>query len=478
MIETNLVSCPACKKPLPIKGIPKHVSGCKSWAEKIGSSPSEFNWDLYFKRGPYADGLVEGTDWVRCQVCFSLGKDLRFRRMMDHLKKIHALTEESYHALHPGAPVRVAETAQRRETTVRTRYGVENVFQAAEVKGTIRDSMIRNHGAPSPLQVPSLRAKVAATNRERRGVENPFASEGVKAKIRETNLEKYGVENPNQSPEVIARRIETNRQRYGVDHYFTRPGYPEEYQASSLERFGATHPMKSDEGKSLCFASIQETYGVDSVFQIPEVQRRAYLTNLANHGGQHSQTRPEVLAKARETWLEKYGTDNPAKVEAVKARIKEVWVGKYGVPFPPQSLWTNRDQSFPNGLEKSVLALLPAYVVYAGDGSYWVRHKGASRARNPDFVILSPEQLEAYRAGALLNDQRVYGVIEAFGDYWHGPEKTGKSREEHAEEVLSYYQKAGLTCLILWEGDLKKHPQQEGVKIRKFLSRLVSDGSA
>jgi len=42
---------------------------------------------------------------------------------------------------------------------------------------------------------------------------------------------------------------------------------------------------------------------------------------------------------------------------------------------------------------------LDSFVVYAGDGSYWIRHKGTSRSRNPDFVILKPKQLKAYQEG-------------------------------------------------------------------------------
>jgi hypothetical protein len=134
---------------------------------------------------------------------------------MDHLKKVHSLTEESYLASYPGASVRIEGTRQKREKTVRARYGVENVFQAISVKREIRDSMIRNYGAPSPLQVPALRAKVAATNLERFGVENPFASPEVQAKIRKTNLDRFGVANPNQSPVFRLKTIESNIQKYG-----------------------------------------------------------------------------------------------------------------------------------------------------------------------------------------------------------------------------------------------------------------------
>lgn len=110
--------CPACKKSLPIKGIPKHVSGCSQWSLVIGTPPSEFNWDAHCKRGPYADGLMEGTNYVRCLECAKKGWDARFKRMMDHLKKVHGYGEATYLAKYPNAAVRIASTAQKREGTV------------------------------------------------------------------------------------------------------------------------------------------------------------------------------------------------------------------------------------------------------------------------------------------------------------------------------------------------------------------------
>jgi hypothetical protein len=393
--------------------------------------------------------------------------------MMDHLTKVHSLTESEYASLFPEAAVRIASTSAKRKGTVKERYGVENVFQSEVVKMKSRETMLATHGVDHPLRSEEIRAKVAQTNLERRGVENPFASPEIQEKIRASNLERFGVGNPNQSPKVVARRIETNRERYGKDHFFETEEFRAKFAETSQREWGTRHPMMSREGKARWEEGCVSAFGARNPLSVPEIFRKSYESNLANHGGVHSQTRPEVLAKARETNLEKYGTDNPSKNEAVKARIKEVWIGKYGVPFPPHSLWEGRENSFPNKFEQKVQGIVPAYVVYAGDGSYWVQYEGAARARNPDFIVLTPEQLEAYRGGAPLNALRTFAVIEAFGDYWHGPEKTGKSRESHKQEVVDYYEKCGLRCFILWESDLKLHPKQTAERIRAFLARCV-----
>jgi len=462
------VMCPACEGKFPPKGLSAHAPKCARWVS-LGVPLSRFNWDRYFKRGPYAEGLVEGVDYVRCRECSDGDPGDRGLRLMDHVKKVHGLTKDEYLSRHPGAPLNVAATLDRRKATVSARYdGAVNVFQVPDVKTRAQDSLNRKYGGTG-VGSPDLRAKIEKTNELRYGSANPFGSADIQEKLRATWREKYGTDNPNQAPEVMARRLSTNRERYDADHYFETDEFKERFKAASRDRFQADHPMQSDAGKQLCFDAIQEKYGVDSVFQIPEVQDRAYASNLSNHDGKHSQQCPEVLEKARNTWLEKYGTDNPSKVEEIKQKIKDVWEGKYGVPFPPQSLWVNQVHSFPNGLERRVQSMLPVYVLYTGDKSYNVRLPGTSRDKYPDFIVLTPDQLLAYREGAPLKSIRVSAVIEAFGSFWHGPDITGKSRDDHYNEVMDFYARCGLRCLILWEHDVNKRPSEVSGAIQEFL---------
>lgn len=452
------VRCPACGKEIAVKGIPKHTNGCPKWDGFSKRPPSEFDFGRYYKRGVWADGMVNGEDYVECILCAG---DYRGKRLADHLRLEHGTTPETYQEITDGAPVVARGSLRQRRTTVRERYGVDNVAQADE----IRQKLVENSRANDPDVV----AKRKATNIVRYGHENPFGGDGGRERAQEGMKAKYGAPNPQQVPEIREWTLRTTEERHGAPTMFETDGYRERYKEISRERFGTDHPMQSEEGRSRCFNIIQANHGVDTVFALPEFQARAYASNLANHGGVHSQQCPEVLAKARETWLEKYGVDNPSKCEEVKARIKDVWMGKYGVPFPPQSMWTNRTLCFPNKLEQAVIGMLPSYVVYAGDGTYWVCHAGASRARNPDFVVLAHDQLEAYRAGADLNGLRTWRIIEVFGDYWHGPKVTGVDRKTHKLEVVDFYSKAGIQCLILWESEIKKHPRRTAERLRSFL---------
>lgn len=213
MKSHHSVPCPACRKVIPTKAIPKHTGGCPSWGAVIGVPVSEFNWDAYCKRGPYADGLVEGVDYVVCREC--LPRDVRFKRMMDHLTKVHSITENEYLIRHPKTSVRIENTRKKRETTVSENYGVKNVFQAGEVKAKSKATMIAQYGVGNPNQSAVLRQQIADTNLSRYGHVNPFGSLEIQKKIRRTNLLTYGVETVGKAPEIVARRVETNMLRYG-----------------------------------------------------------------------------------------------------------------------------------------------------------------------------------------------------------------------------------------------------------------------
>jgi len=460
---SNKVQCPACGKLIANKGIPKHTNGCPKWAEVIGIPPSEFNFDKHFKRRLWSDDSLLGTDYTTCLLCPP--DEIRLKRLSDHLKVVHdGMTKEDYQKLFPDAPTIATSVLAARQKTVMERYGVDNVSKAPEIQIRLRDNNRAND--------PEVKQKRHRTNLKRYGHENPLGGVKGAKRARAGMLRKYGVENPQQVPEIREKTLATTEARYGDQYFFRTDAFKVKFQETSQERFGTDHPMQSDKGKELFTQGYIEKYGVEHHFLVPTIQQQAYATNLLNHGGKHSQQCPEVLKKARKTWIQKHGVDNPAKVEAVKIKIKDTWTRKHGVPFPPQSLWINQDHQFPNQLEQFVQTLLPDNIIYSGDGSYWIRASGQSRSRNPDFVVLTAEQAQAYRDGLSLNEIRVCKVIEVFGDYWHGPKVRGKSRIEHEQEVLDYYSKLNIKCLILWENDIRKNTENVKKRINLFLNKI------
>lgn len=463
------IQCPSCSKKIAPRKIHEHTSSCAEWKAQYGAPVPYFKYDPFVthRKPLYEEAAVEGVDFVRCLLCWQYGWDFRFSRLTSHIKN-HQITVEEYESQFPSAKVRLEKTTEKRVETTKEKYGVDNVSQSDEVKARMVETYQERYGVDHPSHDPGIRARQIEGVRKKYGVDNPFQAGKIKKRIKEKMLENWGVENPAHSEEIQERKKETIQERYGVDFYLQTEEFQEKFKESSRENWGADHPMQTEQGIKRWEEGNLSKYGVRSALLLPEVQKKAYETNLANHGGIHSQQCPEILEKAKKTWLEKYGVDNPSKAEEVKIRIKQVWEGKYGVPFPPQSLWINQNHAFPNKVEQEADSLSPTRVVYAGDGSYWVRHKGASKARNPDFVFLTQKQLEAYQEGTSLNDLRTSATLEIFGDYWHGPKMTGKSREEHQKEVIDYYARANIRCLVIWESELKKNPKRVSERIHKF----------
>lgn len=455
---SDKVNCPACGKELKPKGLPGHCNRCKKWPEKFDVPPREFNWDAYLKRGPYAEGKVEGVDYLVCEICRAVGKDIRKRRLMDHIKKVHGLKKPEYLEQHPDCRVAVPATNRRRKATVQARYGVDNVFQAEEVKETSRQTMVDKYGAPNPMQVEEFRKRAAQTNLERYGAENPFGSSEIQEKIRETNLERYGVENPNQCEEVIERRIQTNLERYGVEHYFETEEFKEKYREASLARFGTEHPMQSEEGRELCFSVIREKYGAETPFHSPEVQAKAYQSSVENHEGVHHLSHPDIIEKRKQTLMKRYGVDNISKVPHIKEKIIRILKERFPGSAVPSM--TSPERLFDELTEDRV--------VYSGDWAYWVTWKGGRR-KNPDFVVLTPEQYKAHGLGVPLQDLRTWLVCEVLGDFWH-TKWVGKTREEREKEFIEGYASVGVTCVCVWESDLNVDPEAIAEKVAEVVA--------
>lgn len=59
--------------------------------------------------------------------------------------------------------------------------------------------------------------------------------------------------------------------------------------------------------------------------------------------------------------------------------------------------------------------------------------------KNPDFINVNGRK----------------AVIELFGDYWHGEKMTGKPRVVVEEERIDHFRNYGLSCVVVWERELK-----------------------
>ena len=441
-MQTSLILCPGCDKSLKSwKSLPLHIAKCPGWATKIGTPPSKFNFDLHYGRGLYAPELVEGVDYVSCLVCRADGVEFRKRRLIDHLRAKHSLTEAEYQARFPLGIMRLRATTEQRNATTRETYGVDNVFQSEAIKAKSRETSLKKYGVGHASQATVVRARRAATNLDRFGSENPFGSEQIKKRLRE-DVAQNGW--PAQRLEVRGRRVSTNLEKYGAMFYFQTGEFKGKFKAISLENWGSEHPMQSKAGFQRWVDGNMEKFGYPTSFDRPDVQRKTYETNLRNHGGKHSQQVPEVRAKAQAVWMSKYGVDNPSKDPVIKARIIDKIKERFGSGAVPHMTWP----------ERVFDSITPDTVVYTGDWAYWVLWAN-KRRKNPDFVVLTPAQLLAYQAGVPLTDLNIRTVVEVNGDWWH-TDYRGVTKAQREKEFTDGYASVGVECVIVWESDLRE----------------------
>lgn len=192
-------------------------------------------------------------------------------------------------------------------------------------------------------------------------------------------------------------------------------------------------------------------------------------------------TSKKTLQKTKSTCLDKYGVDHPRKVAEINDRAEATRVAtmleRYGAATAMEAGLI--DPFKKNRLEKDLEALCPPGVLYVGAHSYWIRCLGPDgkwRNRNPDFVVYSEECLAAVSKGCSPNEIRTRKIIEALGSYWHGPELKGMSRTDYEAFRVQEYASVGVTCLVVWEKDLRTDPEAIRKKIKMFVEDVEGYG--
>ena len=356
-------------------------------------------------------------------------------------------------------PRHLEEAEEKRKATVLEKYGAENVFskdssvfekvQASlegkrpvlkgednpfanpEVQEKIREHWLREHGVENPQQVPEIRERTTATCTERYGG-TLMGSGELALKARETNLERYGDEFPQRTGSVKEKIQETNLERYGVPWTCMDPEIRQKQLDTHHERYGS-HWFASEEGKKAIREAMLECYGVD-----------------------HWMKTEGAWDRLVETFRERYGVDHPLQLQEFLDKQRETLIERYGTPFAGLM---NRG---PNGLEKKVQGLGPeGSLLFTGDGSWWVRLPALNQNKNPDFIVPGPHP-ENPKKG-------VTKVVEAFGDFWHSRMFTGRAPFEHERELIEAYSEVGIECLVVWESEVKKDPDEVKGRLAEFL---------
>lgn len=163
------------------------------------------------------------------------------------------------------------------------------------------------------------------TNLEKYGVENPFQAAQVKEKIKETCISKYGVEFATQAENVKEKIKETFIEKYGsLDNFYKYVG--EKSNETKIVRYGDKGYNNREKFKQ---SLIDEHGSIDSAYsQFSETRKK---TNLTKYGFECALQADNIKEKAKETCILKYGVNHPMKSDEVKNNLKTSLLQKYGV---------------------------------------------------------------------------------------------------------------------------------------------------
>jgi hypothetical protein len=103
-------------------------------------------------------------------------------------------------------------------------YGVENPFQAEEIKSKIKQTNLEKYGDEVYTRTDEYRQKYTKTCIEKYGVAYHTQSESTKSAQKETNIRNRGVENPSHCPEVRAKISASTRKTKGTAEWKATEG--------------------------------------------------------------------------------------------------------------------------------------------------------------------------------------------------------------------------------------------------------------
>lgn len=190
---------------------------------------------------------------------------------------------------------------EKTKATNLIKYGVENVFQAEEIKVKCRNTCESKYGVAFPSQSEEVKQKVKNTNLEKFGTQNALQSEEIKAKIRKTSQEKWGLDWPGGDPGAIAKTKATKKLRYGNSNYNNL----EKVSTTCLERHGVAYGVlteanrvatTSQEARTKAnqtrITTCQQKYGVDYYFQTLDFHKKA--RKIYEYDGETFDSKPEL----------------------------------------------------------------------------------------------------------------------------------------------------------------------------------------
>ena len=346
--------------------------------------------------------------------------------------------------------------SEKRRSTCRKKYGVDNVSKSASIKQSKQDTTLKHYGVENPAQSEQVKRKMQQTNIDKYGKDNYFKTEQFKDKRKSTCLQKYGVEHPSQCESVKAKAVRTSLQKYGVPYVFQneevkkkaiqtnmeRYGVPYACQNESirqkqkdtcLQKYGETSPFKVPEIREKAKRTLIKNYGVDSPTKSDVIRQRQMKTCLKNHGVAWPSQDAKVVEMQRKSLLKNHGQDSPWKCEDVKL----AYLQKTGYMYPSQNPEVKNASSHASKFELRVVQMLKDYDISMQMHVTFTANKGTIDVVSHEFDIYLPD----------------YDVlIDCDGVYWHGLSGENEGTSECYDTMRMQVVPDGYMLFILEEG--------------------------
>ena len=195
---------------------------------------------------------------------------------------------------------KVNSIKEKRTVTFMNKYGVENPFQAEEVKVRIKQNNLERYGVENIAQLKEVRDKAKQTNLIRYGTKNPMLNEGVRKKLRESCIAKYGVDNPCKNKEVVNKIKATNLSRYGVECSLLNENIKKKGRSTCMNKYGVDcysktreyrikHRQRHYELNKKVWPEIVKMFEGEgyTVITIPETYRSTIIEFICPNGHEH-----------------------------------------------------------------------------------------------------------------------------------------------------------------------------------------------
>jgi very-short-patch-repair endonuclease len=215
------------------------------------------------------------------------------------------------------------------------KYGVENPFQAEEVKEKMKQTNLKKYGVEHPMKSERIKEKMKQTNLKKYGGIGA-SSKIIREKAKQTNLKKYGVEYAAQTNEFKEKIKQTNLKKYGVEYPMQLNKFKEKMKQTNLKKYGGIGASSKIIREKMKQTTLKK-YGVNHTSQTNEFKEKVKQTNLKKYGVIHASQTNEFKEKVKQTNLKKYGVENPMQNEQIREKAKLTNLKKYGVENPTKN---------------------------------------------------------------------------------------------------------------------------------------------